>query len=357
MGHREPVVRSSAARWTFIFAIAAVGLAFPLARDRAQASPPGSCPAVITSCGCTIEKAGTYTVANELTASQTASPNCIEIAASHSILNLKGNAVIGNGDGTGIGILIHNGADHVVVEGGDEGNATPPDDGGTNGQDFPAAQAVVTQWNIGIEDDGDYAAIELFKDIGGNIFQQNQGNATAGIVLNSAQHSIVGALHASYNGQTGIKLSHSSGVRLFNFSAIGNHHAGVWLDSSDDNLIATGSVAGNGQYGMWLLQSSRNLVIDCNGTSGNGDTGILLGCGASKCTGHTRSDNNRITVSGAPGNTSAGIVIEKKNGGNIITVTHNDGNPQDHDMIDLNPHCGSNTWYNNTGTSNQACIK
>jgi hypothetical protein len=152
-------------------------------------------------------------------------------------------------------------------------------------------------------------------------------------------------------------VRNSPGVRLFNFSSIGNGESGVWFERSNDGTISTASAAGNGQYGMWFLGSSRNVVIDCNGTSGNRNTGILLGCGPVKCGGDDHSDQNRITNSGAPGHTANGILIEKKNNGNIITITHNDGNPDHHDMVDPNNNCGSNIWYNNTGSGNQSCVK
>src|SRR5262249_21390789 len=127
-------------------------------------------------------------------------------------------------------------------------------------------------------------------------------------------------------------------------------------DNSDDGTISTATAAGNGKYGIWLFGSSRNVITDCNGTSGNGDTGILLGCGTAKCTGNERSEQNRIVNSGAPANTKAGIVIDKKNGSNIVTINHSDGNPSGKDMVDLNNKCDSNIWYNNTGTGNQSCI-
>jgi hypothetical protein len=189
----------------------------------------------------------------------------------------------------------------------------------------------------------------------GNIFQQNFGNTTAGILFNGSRNSVAGDFHASYIGQAGIIVRNSPGARLFNFSAVGNAESGVWLDRSDDGTISTESAAGNGKYGM--LGPSRNVVIDCNGTAGNGDTGILLGCGSTKCEGVEYSDQNRITNSGAPGKAANGILIEKKNNGNIITITHNDGNPDHHDMVDLNNNCGTNVWYNNTGTGNQSCVK
>jgi hypothetical protein len=227
---------------TFTLAFAASAILL-LGMVPAQAAAPGSCPSVITACGCVITKSGTYIVGNDLAASQTGHPNCIEIAADHSILNLKGFSVIGSGDGSGIGILIRNGAVHALVEGSDEGSTTPPDDAGANGNDFPAAQAVVTQWNIGIEDDADDAVIGLFKDLGGNIFQQQFGNATAGLVFKGAKGSVAADFHASYNGSAGVVLKDSSSIRLSNFSAIGNQETGVSLDSSNDNSIGTASAA------------------------------------------------------------------------------------------------------------------
>ena len=158
----------------------------------AQAAPVASCPLVIKVCGCVITTSDTYTVAKNLNASQTRRPNCIEIQADHAILNLKGNSIKGDGN-DGIGILIRAGADHAVVEGGDEGAATPADNAGTNGQAFPNAQGVVTQWNIGIEDDADDAAIGLFKNIGGNIFNSMAATklrASTSTELNIASRSI-----------------------------------------------------------------------------------------------------------------------------------------------------------------------
>src|SRR5262249_28487710 len=181
-------------------------------------------------------------------------------------------------------------------------------------------------------------------------------NRTAGILFDGAKNSVAGSFQASYNGVAGIIVRNSPGVRLFNFSATKNQQSGVWFDHSDDGTITTAGAANNATYGIWLFGSSRNTIIDCNNTSGNGDTGILLGCGSAKCGGNDTSDQNRITHAGASGNGSFGIVIEHKSDNNIVTVTHNAGNP-DGDMVDLNNKCDSNIWYNNTGTGNQTCIK
>ena len=73
----------SAATWAL-----ATGVMILLPIPTAQAASQVVCPAAITSCGCVITKSGTYTVANDLDASQTTQPVCIEISADHSILNL-----------------------------------------------------------------------------------------------------------------------------------------------------------------------------------------------------------------------------------------------------------------------------
>lgn len=316
----------------------------------AQQLVPNACPSEISSCGCVITHTGTYEVANDLSASQTNAPNCIEIAASRSILNLKGFAV--TGDGTGIGILIRPGADHVVVQGGDEGTRPrrAPDDECMS----DATQSTVTQWNTAIEDDGDNAVIELLSL--GATDVQPMGNTTAGIVFSSVHGSLASDFIACSNGLAGVIVRNSNGSNLSNFSAVSNDQYGLWLDSANDSTVATAAAASNGRYGMWLKQSSRNVIVNCNGTTNNGDTGILIGCGNRQCMGNERSDENRITNSGGPGNVKAGIVIQLHSGNNIVSVTHNDGNPDGFDMVDDNNNCGTDIWYNNTGTTNQPCI-
>jgi hypothetical protein len=81
----------------------------------------------------------------------------------------------------------------------------------------------------------------------------------------------------------------------------------------------------------------------------NGDTGILLS---------DRSKENRITNAGAPRNMKAGIVIQLGSMDNTVTITHNEDNGgTNSDMIDLNPNCDNNVWYNNVGFHNQSCIQ
>src|SRR3954453_6938938 len=81
----------------------------------AQQGRPNACPAHITECGCTITRSGTYIADNDLSADQSSAPNCIEISADHSNLNLNGFKVTGNGAGKAV--WIHNSANHAVVQG------------------------------------------------------------------------------------------------------------------------------------------------------------------------------------------------------------------------------------------------
>src|SRR5579872_5796616 len=62
----------------------------------ATAAPkPTACTSSISSCGCTITQTGTFTVVNDLDASQglTKGGNCLEVSADHVILDLQGHAI------------------------------------------------------------------------------------------------------------------------------------------------------------------------------------------------------------------------------------------------------------------------
>jgi hypothetical protein len=338
-------------RSAFIAALAGAAMVLP-GIDTARAAPPGSCPSVITSCGCVITASDTYLVGNDLSAAQTSKPNCIEIAASNSILNVDGFKVLGKDNGTGIGILIRKGADNVIVEGGKEINNIPPENPTADDPPATSAQAKVNLWRIGIEDDGDNAIIALFSDFGGSLLQNSpnfvpKGNSFAGVFVNGVKDSFIGIFNASYNGKYGVLMRNSSGVTLANFTAAFNMETGLKLESSNGTSIGPAGGSSNGKYGMWLASSSRNTIHDSNGNSFNGDTGILLSCASGPaCPGHDGSNENRITNAGAPRNKMRGIVIGNGNENNTVTVTHNEdnGNPQS-DMIDLNLQCDNNIWY------------
>src|SRR5207302_2777010 len=71
---------------------------------RVRTTPCGS---RISSCGCTMEVGGLYTVTADLSASQglTSRGACLDINDSNTTLNLKKFAVTGSGTGIGIHIL------------------------------------------------------------------------------------------------------------------------------------------------------------------------------------------------------------------------------------------------------------
>ena len=84
--------------------VAAAGLALAMVGPGLGEAVAGSpaCPTSITSCGCAITSAGTYTVANDLAASQgmTALGDCIDVSVSGVTLNLEGYYVENdNGNG------------------------------------------------------------------------------------------------------------------------------------------------------------------------------------------------------------------------------------------------------------------
>jgi hypothetical protein len=308
--------------------------------------PPAGCPLMITDCGCTIVKPGAYVAVNTLMATAS-NQTCIKFAASASgaTLNLMGFDVTGK-DGTGTGIWIQHGAHDVIVEGGLESSRASSESPAAAPN--PSGQSQVTNWNIGIQDDGDRAIIALFSFIGGtNLFPPGPGNTTGGILLNHVERSFVGDLNADVNGKYGILLDHTSRINIGNISVDRNKDVGLELDSAERTTFGPGGADDNVNQGILLLGSSRNEIHDSNGNTSNG-TAIMLDGG---------SNDNRISNAGGPKNDVAGIVITAGSGGNIITVTHNEDNTSPYDMIDLNPNCGSNTWYNNVGRGNHGCIQ
>lgn len=315
--------------------------------------PGPACDTQITACGCVIKSQDIYTVENDLNARQTQRANCIEVApaAAHSVLNLKGHQVIGKNNGTGTGILIRQGADHVVIQGASQAVQFHPDDD-------PCAptgsQAIVTKWDIGIEDDADNAVIQLFDGLGGT--SETAGNATAGLYINGVTGTMASAMIACHNGQAGVIVRNSANVSILNATTNNNDEAGIWLDASNRSTVSTVTANNNRRYGVWLARSSHNKVANY-GASQNGDTGTLLGCGPLHCTGQETSNNNHLSLGGNNGNGTAGIYIEHKSDNNTVTITTDTGNQGDYDMVDENAHCGTNTWYNNTGTSSRNCMQ
>lgn len=331
-----------------------------VAPGKAAAATP--CATMITACGCTIQTSGIYTLNADLFA--TSAPDCIDIAKDHAILNLQGHRIIGRNDGTGIGIHILASADHVIVEGGNEKENDPPQNPSNGEPVDPASnhQGVVAQWNIGIQDDGNDAVIELFNVIGFELLlpKSYAGNATAGVFLNHVSNSVIGDFRANGNGKYGVELDHCSNIEIGNITTQGNGDTGVLMADSSNNHLGPATSSANEKFGTYVLVSNFNVIHD-DALASNSDTGIVIGCrnlDKKNCPGNQQSNDNRLVNSGATGNKKAGVVITKHSGRNIITVNHNDGNGgKQMDMVDENgKKCGTNIWYNNTGSANESCI-
>src|SRR6202046_4335104 len=284
---------------------------------------------------------GTFPVADDLNASQglTKAGNCLEVSADHVILDLQGHAIIGNG--AGIGILIQNSGHDTTVQG------TDPTETG---------QAIINGWGTGLEDDANNVVIELFRQFGGNNLNPT-GNKGDGVLLQNASGVTVANFNASFNGGTGVEVQGGSSNRIMNCDSISNAGNGVILASSNVNTISNCSINGNTGYGVWLNSANQNQIFTSS-VNGNGKIGLLVGCHKEgKCTGNKGSDLNHLSSTGANGNSGAGITVEEGSSNNQITNMSSAGNGGPSDLIDNNPGCDGNLWFNNAfGDASQTCI-
>ena len=265
--------------------------------------------------------------------------NCLEVSADHVILDLQGHAIIGTG--TGIGILIQSSAHDTVVQGTDL---------------TETGQAIINTWGVGLEDDANNVVIELFRQIGGNNFNPH-GNAGDAVLLQNATGVTVANFNASFNGGTGVDIQGGSDNRVFNCDSISNAGNGVIVASSNINTISNCSINGNTGYGVWLNTANQNQIFTSS-LNGNGKIGVLVGCHKEgKCTGNKGSDLNHISSSGTNGNGGAGITVEEGSSNNQITNMSASGNGGTADLIDNNPSCDGDLWFNNAfGGASQSCI-
>jgi len=303
---------------------------------------PTPCAQTIDVCGCTLTQPGTiYTVGADLDADHglTKAGNCLEMAADHDILDLVGHAIIGNG--SGIGILIQSSAHDSTVQGTDTSEV---------------GQAVVNHWGTGIEVDANNVVIELFNGIGApSMF--DTGNTGDGILLKSASSVTVDNFHASSNGGSGVDVQGGSNNRFMNCDSLTNTGNGMVFASSNGNTISNCTITGNTGYGIWLNTSDQNQIFT-SAVAGNKKIGILVGCQKEgKCLGSKGSNLNHFSSTGAKGNSGAGVTVEQGSSNNQITSMTASGNGGGNDLIDNNPNCDGNLWFNNIfGSASQSCI-
>jgi parallel beta-helix repeat protein len=255
---------------------------------------PTPCASTISSCGCTIQVGGLYTVTANLSASQglTSRGACLDINDSNTTLDLKKFTVTGGG--TGIGIHILAGAYSVTVVGSQ-------------------CCATISGWNIGLQDDEDKADI-AFIDV--------ESSVTSGILLEGVINS-----------------------QLWEVQSNGNGGAGVLIMGKPDNHIFHSSFAHN-QYGVSLQGSSRNRIE--NSSADDNDDGIIVSAS---------SRNNHIISCDASSNSGVGILVSSGSSKNVFGYNHaiSNGNI---DAEDDNSGCDSNIWFaDNFDTVSQNCIQ
>jgi len=299
-------------RWPAILAIAAIATlcgspARAIAADEGGTSAKlQACASTIGKCGCTITKAGTYTVTADLSIMDGTTPlgDCLDVKAPHVTLFL--NAHLINGEGTGVGLNVLSTATNFFIEGGSEAG------GG----------ALITHFSTGVTIEGANGTIEDFG--------------------------------SKHNTGAGVVLSRAHGVNLSNFAANANAIYGLWLLGSSNNQIHCGVMNAN----LALQGTATGLYLGCSASGPDGK----------KCHGIPGSNNNLLfnlaagdSADATTGNTSYGIAIDLGNTGNFITGNQAYFNPTA-DLLDNNPGCGKNVWINNRfqttapGT-NAGCLK
>jgi hypothetical protein len=261
------------------------------------------CPAnSICKCGTTITKSGIYLIENDLNAGQglTALGDCIDITASTVILQTDPYECGGECSITGADTC--SGAGIHIERGASNVNV----------QDV-----AVGNWNVGILDEGNGARLGLFLSV---------ENCQAGVELNQVNNSAVGAFVDD------------------GFFGVFDNGYGVWLRNASDNQIG-----GIGE----IEDNFAGVYVGC---SSNGTFG-------SKCPNLGPSNRNYITNLFVEHN-GDGIVVDTTDSNNTLTDNFSYYNAIDTDMIDDNPNCDSNLWFNNHFDTSRslsvidpACIK
>ena len=245
-------------------------------------------------------------------AATSSTADCLDIKAPNVTLWLDGNTITGMGGGVGIHLL--KSATGAFVEGLDLSSG---------------AFSSVGSFAVGIEDDANSAII-------GHV--NADGNSGAGVLLHSVRNTLVSDFSVESNAY-GVELS---GATLCSIQRV--------------------SMYGNSTYGMWLTGSSQNIV-NFFYAQDNSVAGVYLGCqvSAGPIGGRCKPSNKNHIYDGpqvgvATGSQNYGIAIDSGNAGNIISGIFGSGDLTD-DLADQNPGCGSDLWFNNSGSTNNSCIQ
>jgi parallel beta-helix repeat protein len=367
-------------RRKWLLAAGAIGL-IALAPQAARAGGQ-SCDNEIDACGCTITTPGIYAVTQSLNSTQglTLRNDCIDITAAHTILRLQGNSITGPGTGVGTGIWIESSATSSIIEGaGNSGAAPEPPElsflGGRPGEevfaipppgdDLPVvnlwnpngAQPTINLWQIGIEVDADYATVELFKQIGGNLFFQH-GNSVAGIFVKGASDVTLDDMIVSFNGLAGVNAQDGGNNRFFNLTVDHNGVNGLALQTSNGNTIANLTSDHNKGEGIAFFSSIDNQLFTF-GSYENGLEGLFVG--TTPVVGGVASTGNHISNGSARQNGEFGVELDNATSGNTVNQLTETGalNKGSYDLVDDNSNCDANVWSNDLVDENRgfpACV-
>ena len=223
----------------------------------ARGSAQTECSPTINSCGCTIDKPGSYKIGLAINSTQGLTPNnaCIEIASSFVIFDAGKKTITGPGGKTptGIGILVHRSFRAIFLEG---------------------RGTVISGWDIGLLIQG--------RQIVADDFTANT-NGTAGIELFKAEDIELTSPTASNNLNYGIWVKSTSTSDITNSKTLTNGNIGLYVGCSNlgptssgcssgpspGNYIFTGSIAGNTNYGVALDLGTKSTIVT-NQTLGGG---------------------------------------------------------------------------------------
>ncbi len=207
-------------------------------------SPPDCAPGwVVSSCGCTLNMPGNYTLESDLNST---GGDCIDITANGANLDCQHHSITTQGGGNGIMIANWNtgSISEVSVE-----NCNP------------------SNFSVGI-----YA----YGLSGGNMSGNTASANSEGMMLQNSNGIEITGNTASSNSDVGILLSSSSDNNLTGNHATGNNGiGGIYADSgSSNNLLTDNTACWNTYYGIYC---------DAPQTEGNGN--ICMPYGETACLG------------------------------------------------------------------------
>jgi hypothetical protein len=212
------------------------------ARAEADKASTTACSTSIAACGCTITKAGTYTVTADLSSTQglTAAGDCIDIKASNVILNTYGFSITGPGSGTstGAGIDVLKSSSGTFIE----------------------AASTLSGWKYGLEVQGKNTISDNtdFKD---NV---------VGVFLDGATGANIADSGASDNTVYGVWIRGGKGNQVDTFDSDNNTGTGVYIGCHDDDT--------RGSTCKGVKPSSGNRIYYLEADH-NGDAGVVIDIG------------------------------------------------------------------------------